>query len=1494
MDNCFLRNPVKVVVYDPVKRANLHTFVFIGDVPKNVKSVILADKWTKGHESTLREYFGSSWKAKLGINQPSPMSITKGGANSKRKDKYSDEELNIWSVLEAPPKKGGNMADLSPPEDVPADEIFSRRYTELTGKRLKTEMDDIVIDEADLLLDSEEPIKSQQLVTAVDVVDLSVKFGDKPVTYVTDIHIFPEDKVSELKEKIYVATNIPAYRQHIFWSEQMRITTPYSIFSEGLYIADIKDSFSEQTLAEHRHKVLNIPVDKALYENRDEIRVEARDKLIIIGNLRDNNNTFYITDIAQFIDPVRTQLNEIINDSYQFELFYYGFIIKFWPQMTAEVFYDYIISELDLYQKYPDLARSKKYLKDMFGAEAKILDKNYKIMNKIMSLMRSKYISIAVTNMMVTTNTMSKFPINIRNLFDKLRVSKCHPQIHAYVEHDGRKYMLKKRHVRNQSDILFPSNLRQGLILAISLRKSDQENFHKKLAISTIENEQSRYLFLNVLPNGKYYVKSVWNEEDGRTFDEVLGIIKRFIDPIIHEINSMGKYIFPGTSVNRLPILTKTNIYYHSLNVCMFWKRLMSESTFKFLKLLWEPYISAGIISSRGIQQSSVYEFMFHKGVVEFDLNIIERVLSAANLETMKNYYAHLSNNTLKQKWEQLYSGRVVRMNHRTTDIKFEVMNAREQEFQIFYRYVIAFISGAMCNEQLRAIATSRAFMLDSRKIKKLKKLRETDPELYNLKKYGSKKVYSILCQSPRQPMIYTDDEISAMTEAEKKKLVKYWNFTLNRPAYYGCPSKKYPHLSFLVGVHPKNYCLPCCGISAATDASKKTMINKVCLSNHVFVESDFAKFKELDEMPRSRHIMNYGKEIDVGRLSKLPNSAVKNLLYNSLEDEDLNYYVYGVPQMFPSAENSGILYCIGEALNIHPGEVVRRLLDDIRKNKKMFSTLLNGALIEIFRDADDFIESLREIFVEGKIVDFYKIVRFQQWDDLFIELAMLLMNIYTFIFIDETGRGDTTDLFITDALKSEILYLASAAGTDNVNAFAENPPISAAEKAINYLIVIKKVDKYYPLFALNPEKYFKTNEIEKKLFKRDDAIVRYLYSIVTSTIKRTTEANKPININILKEFTMSRKNYTIELKFINSRNMCYAAILTEVPGGSKIYVGLDYSAHISDGIPVTFDPFSPKKYSGIKLSSLEKFMGEFNKYLEKNHCLGDCGVKDSIYRYSLLKITKYIKYGEEIVGGYVGNIPYYFDQIDSTIKEGAPIETFMYDFEAINRAIIERKDPAEDNRMKKLGESLYKNYLYNLFVLEFINYIEKERNTEIRATLKKLICDTNFRKELDVFQKKLKELLEKFPEDLATIRGQLSDFYSTHFDKKQLINTIEGNIYEFDKITMNKLKNMRKSELIKELRELVSEFAVEKPIERDNISFPNIYLPCEHESNDYCLRGKLIVDENLDKLTEILATDILNPLKEKYMFSGMFTENIINFFNFDVKSSEVVTVIKM
>jgi hypothetical protein len=1408
--NTFKEDPLKLVIYDPLNNKNLYTKIFI-NAPKNVLGAI-----NSRNNAVLKGYFGADYKRKLGLEAPA------GGPSNLFLPQTDEEYI------------GGDF-DTSDIE-----------------KLLLEDSEPKSADEG--LVDVLPETKKRQISRK----DMIADVAKSHIEYISDIKIYPEDKFSELKDKIYLATGIPPYRQHLFYIERGRINIMYKLYAVGLYQVDIRN------IKNTADEILGVPIDKFIYDNREDVKIEALENFQLIGDHL-HSRIIYCVDLAQFTSKLMTQLNDLVKDTYRVELFYYGFILKYWPQLTQECFHDYIIDERELMYKYPDLSPARSALMQRYVAERDIIDYNYTYAARAFNMAESIGINIAVAQMTAMVNAPRTL-INIRNLFDKLRVTRCIPEIHAYVEHNGKQYMLRKRHIKNTSDIPFPAGnlLKSGITISISLHKKDQESYHARSSISTIENEQSRYLFLNIQPNGRYYIKSIWNEEDELSFEQVIKILKKFTDPIINGINALGRYVFIEGS--GLPLVTKYNIDYQSLNICIFWKKVMLENTFKIIKTLWEPYLRAKITSPRNVQQFDKYEFTFCKGMHDFDRGLIESIITASHNIVLSNHYSHLSNNSIKQKWNQNYEGRIVRMSHRTTDVRFEILSIRESEFTIFYRFIVLFIYKAQHDPKVIAsLGTTRSY----KDVKKLRKLREQDPELYNIKKYGSDKTYSIKCQKKRQPLIYTPDEIKSMPQSEVKKLNLYWNFTLNQPAYYGCPNKENPHLTFLVGIHPKHYCLPCCGQTPISTDSKKARISSICMSKHKYIIGD------VHDAAVRRHILSYGKDIDQGRISKIPTVA-KELLFNTLTDSKYNYYIYGVPQHFPAVNYVGVIYSAAEALEMTTNELVLGLISAIKVQPELvFNTALNGTLREYFHTVDDFVMTLKELFIDNRLIS-REYQRFTQWQELFVELLHMLMDVNIFILIDNTGEGEDVNIYINDILASEMKHELRL----------------GIESTSKYIILIKKVNKYYPIFILDADRYSKTFEVARRTYLRDDNIIELVYQMVThqSSVEAVT-VNKRHNLTTISEFiNASSGKYSLTTKYINRQNLCYATLIGA--NDAHLYIPVDYSIYIPDGVVATFNaPKSGEETTSLKI--LLEFIDEFNKFILVRY-----KVSGDLCTYERLALETYIRCNGAFIGAKINGLIYYCNISDTDVAATkAPIIDIKHDYREINKLILERKVPAEDNRTRLLGESLYNNYKYQLLVLEFIAYLERERNIEIRSKLNNLITTTNFKKDMGKFIRTLRDILKAYNGDFSLIQKQLSDYYYNHLSKNQLLEDISTTVYEFDHITLNKLRSMNISEVKSELKDICSNFVVEKEFNTAGIKFPNIYLPCSGTPGDapqYCSAGKLMLNTPLDEYIDILSSDIKDDLRVRYLLSGIFANTTLSYLQFTIVPTEIITIYRL
>jgi hypothetical protein len=139
-----------------------------------------------------------------------------------------------------------------------------------------------------------------------------------------------------------------------------------------------------------------------------------------------------------------------------------------------------------------------------------------------------------------------------------------------------------------------------------------------------------------------------------------------------------------------------------------------------------------------------------------------------------------------------------------------------------------------------------------------------------------------------------------------------------------------------------------------------------------------------------------------------------------------------------------------------------------------------------------------------------------------------------------------------------------------------------------------------------------------------------------------------------------------------------------------------------------------------------------------------------------------------------------------------------------------------------------------------------------------------------------------------------------THHDKKQMIYDITNTYFNFDKVSLENFKNQPIKKIKEQLHKLSKQFTVIGTIKYNTFKFPNMFVACKSanqgskskESVGYCSGNKLIIEKNkLDVLLDVLAHDISNPSKWKWLFNSIFIEKSVDFFKFIRRKSEHITV---
>ena len=282
--------------------------------------------------------------------------------------------------------------------------------------------------------ESQESRESQEI-QDIDTVDI---FGESNVKehrqnigklYITNTMIYQEDRISEFKEKIYVATGIAPCKQHLYYiSQRMAYPMSYQLVAESRIITDIRELYISDSPDSTSSVIEGIPIDSFLYKIRDNLKIYPFDHFKTIGQLysKHDQNTYYVFDLDDFINPIKSKLSETLNDKFQMEMFYYGFIVKYWPMITFEAFPDFL-KGTELEDKYPDLTPSQEILQKKYEVEQKTVDALYTIPLDTIKDNSEKLYKMSITSAILNVDVNRygfKMKLNIRNIFDRFVLDK--------------------------------------------------------------------------------------------------------------------------------------------------------------------------------------------------------------------------------------------------------------------------------------------------------------------------------------------------------------------------------------------------------------------------------------------------------------------------------------------------------------------------------------------------------------------------------------------------------------------------------------------------------------------------------------------------------------------------------------------------------------------------------------------------------------------------------------------------------------------------------------------------------------------------------------------------------------------------------------------------------------------------------------------------------------------------------------------------------------
>lgn len=705
--------------------------------------------------------------------------------------------------------------------------------------------------------------------------------------------VFNEDTLFVLRRKVALAIGVPFYRLFM-WLEMgdrsnkshRTVDFMYSIIMNtiielplrltDLFIGNDGDNAESGRSAD---LLFGCPIDYALIKAEGRIRYDSVEFFRQVGaeipafvSASSGDQQSWSVHVCDFYDFYEPHAIDIINAlKAQKSTWVRGFVNKFWPMITDDVL-ELIIGgrEAEIEQTVPMLYNSPATLE----RQCRLIKELHAGAGLKGARAINDEFTMSITHAIVTM-TNPQLRINLMSMFNSIATSNNIPLIHLV--NSGNNQILEKTFPAADifSIMAFlktPAEFKDGIIVGLWI---DVSAF-----MPVVSGKQM--IYLNILADGQMSVYTNWREDYKITYESHMKIINRFVNPIIERLNEH----YEQYTSSLLYHFTPDRARFKSLSVSIYWKKIASDADFRDFRDELKQYVSDGIFENNrftNLQKDAVH-LDFVKGGSHRDPYMISYRVSRDAF----NYYSWLWLPHVHRIWMSLYGGIPIRIIHRGTDIRFELHNITPASLELFKHYMSAILFRSLGKTESRAGKTKITQ-------KKLAKLNASDPVLYKFVKidqHGDKKIYPVTCQQPKQPVIFSAQEFDQLSAAERKHLVKYWNYTYSEPAYYRCPSADYPHLGFQVDVHPNGFCLPCC---QKLDPRTKPFYSK-CMSHE---DTDVTK----DSRP-NRHIFLYrDSPLDEGRLGHVP--AIARYLAND------RIHIFGVQQYLRGFGNIGLLKAI-------------------------------------------------------------------------------------------------------------------------------------------------------------------------------------------------------------------------------------------------------------------------------------------------------------------------------------------------------------------------------------------------------------------------------------------------------------------------------------------------------------------------------------------------------------------------------------------------------
>ncbi len=983
------------------------------------------------------------------------------------------------------------------------------------------------------------------------------------------------------------------------------------------YIHKTGDNIFPQILFRTREVITDTPINAFFSPYNMEIKSMVADTQFgQFSNLEYDNSDKFLIDFAPknivvvipltaFIMPNSIDAPYIANDLSMLSKVYEGFLVKYYPMLSENMFKLYLLNIMENFNS-----------QEIINKIQNVLENETELMNVLTSVKYSsmdstelmKEIDINVINADISTKPKIDNNLLLRNIFDKLHVQNTKDVniTHMYYEMTISPHLIGM-FLNKDIKISITKYKQNGIIPKMTnelIKYISKNNLLTITVTGTMRTVRNNPMMIFMNSNGEWTIRTVWDEKIN--IDQIMAKTQKLTDHVIDLINN--NIIYYGR--DNIVKINKSNSEIKNISLILIYHHILTIPEFKFMRQNFNQFIESNMAN--------------YTSAVNFEVNWIKGVLKPC---TIKVYYS-------------------------TANIKFEIINSTLRDLANLLPILNIYVLNSM--EKIKQSGNKYKKRQDNNgevdidddysNVKTIKKLRETDPKLYDNLKTGM--IYSKKCQGIKQPEVFIESELKNLSAQERKELIKYWNFTYNKPAYYRCQKSNNGErleFSFLTGLNINDYCVPCCKIKETKKDSNKDKMQNKCLSEHKYTD----KYYNLNP---STYVFIANKALPSERIGSLPKSIAEIFDFTPTNKYD-GYFTYGTEQVIQSMPNSSasIVYAITHALEISVKEFILDIINNL-KTKNVGQTdmqikrslrhpqkkLYGGYSQEYIHGL---IDALMAIFVNN--VDFYNF-NMRNWDEFFIYQTLEIYNINIILF-----RIKTNEILIMDNNAPKLFILQY-------------------DFDVRIYSVLESEIAFYPIYFINIKDFINNGIIKQKIFNNE--IENINKQIITRDTMNLTEIIK-------------MRNKVTEL-FVNKNNRVYAIIIED--DNESVYLPISFS-HIYPKIKLNYDVFIPQNVSfALLLKYIEKFKYILTAYIT---------YKGNVIALEINRMNAYI-------------VPFPKSELSADIRDKYPEKESLVDLIQVNIAIAKNQSPKEEY-FDLMFETYYENYLYDIIKIEIINLID-------------------------------------------------------------------------------------------------------------------------------------------------------------------------------------------